>query len=493
MSVMSEIAIDLEDWQLNDYQIFKYLIEQKIENESEATPFKFYNFFDKMLPEISSRQKRRFHMDVSTPYGDHVDLMFEDRRDYIRALYTMSKHDCYNVFFSLTPYKLKKKTNENSTIVQGFFIDIDDLDFDVLAMSEQEVIEYIKTEYNVPEALLPKFICQSGHGLHLFYNLWDPLEDKVKREQIAQSLVTFYRADFSSSLITQNIRVPGSYNAKTKPLKTNFFEANSRSAFFLHNFDFFMKTPEEIQAHRLEENKKRAEKSAATRAKNKAARLAKGQLQPSKNTDKSGKFCNNTSEASSNIPAPDPVNISGMEYYHNFSKHARRWNLLKDLHNYFLRHEGYIYGHRASFITILSNYCWYFMNIDECKEYCSQYINDDFKVEMERIVDFIYSKPLKERYTYRYEKIAAVLGFTEEDIRMSYCSFSEERRKEAKKRNKKSENEKKKAETRNKKKLIYDLVAENINLSAKELANMCGVSERTIYRIKDSLRAQIAD
>ena len=84
-----------------------------------------------------------------------------------------------------------------------------------------------------------------------------------------------------------------------------------------------------------------------------------------------------------------------------------------DLHNYFIRHDGDIYGLRAKFFTIMATYSTYIMEENKCKEFLSGYADDDFQSELEEIVRFIYKKASqKEKYTYRYEKIAEILCFT---------------------------------------------------------------------------------
>ena len=96
--------------------------------------------------------------------------------------------------------------------------------------------------------------------------------------------------------------------------------------------------------------------------------------------------------------------------------------------------------------------------MDECIDYCSKYVDDDFYPEMEKIVRFVYSKPLKERYTYRYTTIADLLGFTDEDIRLSYCcSFSEERREEAKKEPRKKKTKRRKQKQEKEKKQLLTM------------------------------------
>ena len=306
--------------QMSDYLEFKNTVEEQIENDHSPIPDDFSHFYYRMLPDIPPRKVLRYHMFVSTPQGNSVNLTFTDKYDYIRALYAMSKHDNYNVFFSLIPYRKKKKTKANATHAQGFFVDIDGLDFDVLSMTKEEVIDFLVTEYGVPENLLPQLVSKSGHGLHLFYWLCGPIKDENIRRKIAESLVTYYKADFCSSRITQNIRVIGSWNVKRTPVKTEYFMVNDRGGFFIDDFKHFVKTKEEIEEHKISENKKRAAKSAATRAKNEAERIARGE--PPKARKKKNQ--QPTEQKEDEKERPKAVDISKLEYFHYFSPHARR-------------------------------------------------------------------------------------------------------------------------------------------------------------------------
>lgn len=492
MGVFAEIAGELPEECLHDNLIFKYLINKKIEESTAKPTHEFYKFMNDIIPDIPPRRNLMYHMYVSESKETYCDLKFDDKHDYIYALYKMSQFDCYNVFFSLTPYRFTRKKKRYATSVQGFFVDIDDLDFDVISMSKEEIIEFLTEEYGVPTWKLPQYICKSGHGLHLFYLLYDPFKDEPIREKYAESLVTFYKADFSSSRITQNIRTPGSYNIKGTPIKSELIRVNERSAFNLSDLDFFLKSQEEIDEHHDYAKAKQAAKARATKEKNQAARIANGEdpnpRKPYKKKKASEKS-KSTDKEKEEPKRPEPVDISKMEYYHHFSRTARNWNLIMDLHNYFLRHNGDIYGMRANFFTIMATYCTYMMDEVECKNFLCDYADDEFQSELEEIVRYIYHN-LSEgtRYTYRYEKIAKILNFTEEDIRMSYCSFSPERREEATKARKKRYAEKKKAETRYKKQDRTRFVREHFDLSNAELAEACGVSERTISRIRATLR-----
>lgn len=497
MGVMSEIAGTLPEKYLHDNLIFKYLINKKVEESDAKAPWEFRKFFYDLLPDVPEDKKLKYHMYVSEDKVTYTDLKYDDLYDYINALYKMSQYDCYNVFFSLTPYRYERKTKSNATQVKGFFIDIDDLDFDVMSMSKEDIIEFLTTEYNVPKSLLPQYVTKSGHGLHLFMVLYDPFKNEAVREKYARSLVTHYKADFSSSLITQNIRTPMSYNVKAVPIKTELIRINERSGFNLSDLDYFLKSEEEIEKHRAEENAKTMAKRRATMAANQAERIANGEpANPRKSYKKKKadtKSTEKTEEPVKSDKIPKPIDVSNFEYYHNFSKNARNWNLIMDLHNYFIRHEGDIYGLRAKFFTIMATYSTYIMDEDKCKEFLSGYADDDFQSELEEIVRFIYKKASqKEKYTYRYEKIAEILCFTEEDIRMSYCSFSEERRVEATKNRKKRAAEKKKAATATKKRNRTNYVRENFSKSNAELALECQVSERTISRIRATIINEVA-
>ena len=493
MGYMSEIAGNLPEEYLNDNLIFKCLVTKQIE-ESDAKPDnEFYHFFNNILPDIPPRRKLMYHMYVSEDKKTYADIKFDNKHDYIYALYKMSQFDCYNVFFSLTPYRFSRKKKAYATAVQGFFIDIDDLDFDVLAMTKEDIIDFLTDDYGVPKHLLPQYVSKSGHGLHLFYLLYESLNDEPVREKYAESLVTHYMADFSSSRVTQNIRTPGSYNIKGTPIKTELVRINERSAFNLSDLDWFLKTKTEVDEHHQNDINKRAAKARATREKNQAQRLANCEETNPRKSYKKRKTADKDTSTKQEVKKPEPVDVSKLEYYHYFSKKARNFNLIMDLHNYFIRHNGDIYGLRANFFTIMATYCTYIMEEEQCKEFLCVYADDDFQSELEDIVAFVYKEAREEKkYTYRYETIAKTLAFTQEDIDKSYCSFSEERRIQATKNRKKRAAEKKKAETAAKRKSRNNYVKENYALSNAELAKILSVSERTISRIRATIRQEVA-
>ena len=120
-----------------------------------------------------------------------------------------------------------------------------------------------------------------------------------------------------------------------------------------------------------------------------------------------------------------------VRYYSDFKPKSRYKNLLGDLQNYFYFRDGIINGYRHTFIFIIANYARIFMSENECIEHCSKYVNDSFKDEMLSIIESVYRSDYT--YYYNYATIAKLLDFNEFDLKTSYCSFSDEIKRERKK------------------------------------------------------------
>lgn len=107
---------------------------------------------------------------------------------------------------------------------------------------------------------------------------------------------------------------------------------------------------------------------------------------------------------------------------------------------------------------------------------------------MESTVDRIYEKGIF--YDYNFLNIAELLDFTDEDIAKSYCNFSKERRKQANNRRVQEHRERKRAERKAEKEKIHVFIEKNISLTAEALAAECGISVRSVYRIKAEIRSR---
>lgn len=127
-----------------------------------------------------------------------------------------------------------------------------------------------------------------------------------------------------------------------------------------------------------------------------------------------------------------PIREKGMVSYRtDFKPHNRYWNIIKDLNNYYCRHNGQIEGHRNQFFHLMGVYLQHAMSLSEAIEFILPYTDGEFEEEAIRTVRAVYESDVQ--YRYRNITIAGLLNFTQQDIDDSYCCFSKERMEAARK------------------------------------------------------------
>lgn len=182
---------------------------------------------------------------------------------------------------------------------------------------------------------------------------------------------------------------------------------------------FFCNTSEYITEYMENAKNDRTKKRLATLK-------AKGKINLDKKKRK-GKALTKSKQNISNHTA----DLSKLKYETTFSPHSRYWNIIKDLNNYFVRHNGAIDGCRELFIHILTCFLKRVMPYEKAKTYIKKYMSEDF--EKEGMSAFKTTFFNATNYHYRNTTIAELLQFTDTDIKQSYCNFSEERIQQAKK------------------------------------------------------------
>lgn len=116
-------------------------------------------------------------------------------------------------------------------------------------------------------------------------------------------------------------------------------------------------------------------------------------------------------------------------------------NIVYDLHNYFVRRCGNIFGYRDKFAFINSIYLKkMLLTQNDCIDYLKKYYTESFYDELTVIVENVYKHDYK---LMRNTKIASWLDFTEIDINNSYAYYTEEKVKEQIKLNTIKQNQKK--------------------------------------------------
>lgn len=165
-------------------------------------------------------------------------------------------------------------------------------------------------------------------------------------------------------------------------------------------------------------------------------------------------------------------------------------NIIYDLHNYYVHRKGQIQGYRHKFFYIFTIYLKYMGKSKENAIKDMQiYVDDDFKNEFLVLVDDIYNKHYN---ILKNSTIAEWLDFTDVDKFNSYACYDEEQIKQQLYDNKiryenkrKEERLSKKNENKNYK---IEFIKEHITETNQTLADVLGVSIRTIQYLKKEIK-----
>lgn len=482
----------------SESQLLNVFVRGIIDHTSAKENQEMQEFYEQVLPD--SNGESRYWLFVQDETQTITNLHFKSKKEYIETIIKLSEFETFNVFYSLANYK-DGHNNKNVISLKCAAVDIDDIDFDVSTKSKEELVDYIKREYALSDDELPNYLIMSGHGLHLYY-LLDETIDRETFETYQEHLTTFYLSDRACIPGSHYWRAPGGYNVKGIPVKTRIYKLNDNKD--ISRLEYFRMTEEQIETYRTECNRKRYEKTMKTREKNGTLSKKKTANKPQKQQNKqrpetcvAEKFPEEIEaeerqeqkkDMQEKSSAYERIPIENFVPYADFRKGETSWNLIKDLHNYFINHGGDIQGKREIFVFLIANYSQSFMTAERCKHFCSKYFTSDFIDEMESTVDRIYEKGTF--YDYNFLNIADLLAFTEEDVEKSYCNFSIERRKQANNRRVQEHRERKRAERKAEKDKTRIFIEENINLTAESLAEECGISVRSVYRIKAEIRSK---
>ena len=105
---------------------------------------------------------------MSVDYGaSQLRLRYQDIDMYLHDLTIMSKMD-FNLFFC--PFIFNGRRDAAHSVSSSvIFTDIDDVpDMDFTELTDDEAIEWLRSEKHVNYESMPDYISCSGHGLHLW-------------------------------------------------------------------------------------------------------------------------------------------------------------------------------------------------------------------------------------------------------------------------------------------------------------------------------------
>ena len=343
-------------------------------------------------------------------------------------------------------------------------------------------------------------------------------------------LILKFDADFSGNNINHMFRNPTSYNLKGRSIKGKLFKVNENDSTHIHRLDWALRTDEEILEYRRAYYKRCYEKSLITKAKNAQRKqefldslgdmtleeflkqdnispedrvLAEKLLEKQREKEKKSKKPKKDKKKKTSAKAITEADIDDifentalpykkLKYRTNFKPENRYWNLLLDLHNYLIRHKG-IVPSRNFFFFVIANYLKKLGHPDYyAVKYCRQYCDKSYYKEMKQTVLATYKNEVTYNFTYEY--LAFALAFSEEDIRVSYCNFSKERKMEAKRKNNQKQYAKtleKKGKLSFKEKRAFQLqfLKDNPDITDKEAMLNLGIGRTTFYTLKNELKA----
>lgn len=408
--------------------------------------------------------------------GNSVSNSYTSIEEFLKA-YALYSATAMDAFYTPCIYD-GWRTAGNARYTKVVFVDIDGLDsIDLINMDNEEIKDWLCESYNIPDELLPNWCVCSGHGIHLYYIIEEIDFTDVAQlhtyENYIKSLICYFKGDMICKNRNHILRLPYSQNCKEEIITTKLHKLNDSTDYDISRLDYFNCTDDEILKYK-------DYLSAKRKTNNKPRRVSTKTVKSNINRKHEIKY-------------EHCVPVESLNYFSDFNSHSRYWNIIKDLHNYYVRHNGDIYGMRNEFIHILACFLRIVqMSLDEAEDYIEVYCTVDFLDEAIITVEKIYNREIKKLYHYSNESIAELLNFTEDDYIKSYCAYREkerlEKRQRACKRAKDKQLAKRRAKNNKTKNGIRLYVSENMNMPSSELAILCGVSVRTIQRIKKAIQ-----
>lgn len=447
---------------------------------------------------------------ASSSQGEHYNFSYSDPEQALRNL-SLFADENVNLFFSPAIFKGWRK-DSNVIKINTIYIDIDDVDgIDFSEMNRENIKDWLIDTYCLNDDVLPDWIVASGHGLHFYWIVQEidlKTEEGTKlREKYTDYLITHFKADIACRNKSRILRFPTSKNVKdmSNIKQTRLFRINSSKHKEIERLDFFKCSDEEIDAYVKDNLQRRAEKRKATMMKNKTLKEKESQSEEIAEEKKIPEKClsgenSDTTVIKAAIPNKEskaeeteqdcPI-VFGETIKTPLSPKRRYLRIIRDLQNYALRRGKVPEGYRSSFCHIAAVYCKKAkFNIKSAEAIIYACVEDGFINEAEKIIQLVYHS--KTEYTYKNEKIAELLDFNDFDLENSYSYYTEEQKKEARRKKYNRYDDKRYRESRNQKsdqkEYRRKFVEEHEDMTATEIAKVLGCSERTVRYIRAGLR-----
>ena len=125
----------------------------------------------------------------------------------------------YNIYVGVNPRRAKGISGDEGVLLtRCLFADFDDIQPSDGCGPSEFVLMRIE-EANLPN---PTLVICSGHGIHTYWRLSEPIKDMNKWKQLQERLITALQSDSSIKNPERIMRLPGFMNVKEKPHKECF-------------------------------------------------------------------------------------------------------------------------------------------------------------------------------------------------------------------------------------------------------------------------------
>ncbi len=389
-----------------------------------------------------------------------------------------SELDEMNVFICPNSFNLPKKKKNCVHQTNCLFVDIDDNEINFNDMTKDEVKNYLNDNYPLTKKVMPAWVTVSGHGLHLYFitetiEFYDTIlkcvnyDEIDKRTRFEKSLITYFEADVKCLDLPREMRLPFSFNCKNNdriPTKLYCYEENQY--LFYDEMQIYLQDDEVVKEYFTTQNhlKFSKNKGSSTRTHKKENKLQ-------------------------GVVEIDSYLFKNYYFTHKLRKtNNSTMNTILDLEDYYKARWGFE-GFRNDF---------YFCYVLRLKQFgfdkydallrCYDLNNDnDFAEEIEYIVNYHY----EHNYKITNLKIHEHLKFSQLEINCFRCAYTEERKQIDKKKRLKRLSDKRKQERNVKsiKETQIDIIKNNPDMTRQELADILGISIRTVSNIKKQLKA----
>ena len=499
--------------EMNEKNFFRCEVKDFFNNNQAKPDEELTEFYNLIYPERSDTVYYRLFCQ-SPEANQCASFGMADRDKFINTLMLLSDYHL-NVYYSPAAYKEFEHCSENAKDVCCLIADIDETNgFSPIDSTKEEIISYIKNTYLLSDNDLPYYILCSGRGMHLIWITQQKLTPE-EFERFQRSIATKFKSDFMCSSVAHFFRSPKSFNVKNTPVRTKLHKINPVE---INPFSMscFVAEESEVEVYYALCYKKKNEKAEATMAKNGTKRGRKPKEKAEKKatkskTKKKSKPKAEKKDTKREIVVPENyrgknVSVENIQSVLNLNCYERGHNdinIAKDLIHYIIRREGQVYGYRNMLAHLIANYLSPHLCKEDCSDLILQLFEDDFAGEADEIIDKAYANLIKRKemkkpdekihgpyYKYNYRDIAEMLNFVQEDIDASYSAFTEERRRMASKERVRRYRAKKSQEIKERKTEQYEVI-KNSKKTAKELAFFLGISERTVFRIRQKIREDI--